>query len=311
MQTIDTFDNITAFTERIITQLQKTFPKYNVYVSNVTKNNDTSITGVTVAPHPTGLAPIIYMEPYFEKMQQNYPFERIMKDIITSVQETIDCNVLKEINYKNMQDFNKVKNRICYKLVNTALNRNTLEKLPHRDYLDLSIIYYILLNANATETISARVTNELMQHWNINEETLFELASKNTPKINRGVVMTMDTVLKQTSAKYEKHKNFDFDKSKPTFPMVPLYVATTWDKSYGAAVLLYKDVLKTIGAKIGSLCIIPSSVHEFIFTPYGKNSAEDVNNIIRTVNQNELKPNEILSYNCYHYNAETDELTIA
>ena len=51
--------------------------------------------------------------------------------------------------------------------------------------------------------------------------------------------------------------------------------------------------------------MIPSSVHEFlIIKDDGTPKAKDLNKMIRDVNKNVLNPRDILSDQCYHYDAE-------
>ena len=75
-----------------------------------------------------------------------------------------------------------------------------------------------------------------------------------------------------------------------------------------STVNLRKNFAKAINS---SYYIIPSSVHELILLPrFGMESAQDIRDMIQTVNDTELSNEEILSYSLYHYDMEEDRLEI-
>ena len=51
--------------------------------------------------------------------------------------------------------------------------------------------------------------------------------------------------------------------------------------------------------------MLPSSVHEFILIKDdGKPNARDLNKMVRNVNETVLEPRDLLSSQCYHYDAK-------
>lgn len=53
---------------------------------------------------------------------------------------------------------------------NTEQNKSFLEQVPHREFQDLSIIYKLVVNADAESIQSIRVTNSLAERLGTNEE---------------------------------------------------------------------------------------------------------------------------------------------
>ena len=59
------------------------------------------------------------------------------------------------------------------------------------------------------------------------------------------------------------------------------------------------------------LLLIPSSVHEWIIFPEGKEEIDTINWMIQGINQNEVSPEERLADHAFYYDREKDEIRIA
>ena len=79
-------------------------------------------------------------------------------------------------------DWDAVKDRILFKLVNTDINRKALEEeeIVHIDWYDMSIVFYIELNKNDDKLVSLQVTESLKDLWGVTAETIDEYAFDNT-----------------------------------------------------------------------------------------------------------------------------------
>ena len=63
--------------------------------------------------------------------------------------------------------------------------------------------------------------------------------------------------------------------------------------------------LERVFAKIGSFYVLPSSVHEVLILPDdGEPKARDLNEMIRTINENEVLPQDRLSDIAYHFDGK-------
>lgn len=61
----------------------------------------------------------------------------------------------------------------------------------------------------------------------------------------------------------------------------------------------------------GDFYIIPSSIHELIAVPVLAQGLEELREMVKEVNDNQLAPEEILGYEVYRYNRETGEVEVA
>ena len=81
-----------------------------------------------------------------------------------------------------------------FKLINTAQNRAFLRTVPHIDFLDLSIVFYVLLEITDEGTASMAVTLEHAEQWGVSAEQLWEDAGENVKRLLPAEFFTMNYV---------------------------------------------------------------------------------------------------------------------
>ena len=86
---------------------------------------------------------------------------------------------------------------------------------------------------------------------------------------------------------------------------IPMYVATVPDFRFGAKVLAYPGFFEHAAAVVGgSYYILPSSIHELIIlADDGTSTVEELQNMVREINQTEVSESDFLSDEVYHYDA--------
>lgn len=185
-----------------------------------------------------------------------------------------------------LKDILASKDKIIYQLVNTEWNKGMLEKVPHREFLDLSIIYRILVGNSETDLRAAVINNQLAEQIGLSEEQLYALAKENTEKL-----LPLKIVM---------------------VPWVEdMYALTNNAGVNGAVCMLYENGLCTIAQEFDSnLYILPSSTHEIIAIPTA-GELETLLDIVKLVNEEEVHPTERLSNSVYHYDRESREITLA
>lgn len=309
-------NTINDFADAVHTALSAAFSDHRIEAVNVTKNNGVHLTGLTIYPKNKKVAPTIYLEPYFTVLQSGQTLAAVIDQIISSCTAALSC-ASSGIDVEDLTDFAHVKDKICYKLVGRNKNNEFLSAVPHRDYLDMAIVYYLQTAITDSGTATVTVTNDLAHIWGVDESELYDLARKNTPRMNRGIVLTLSDVLdgKATASTHQEcgtdvYDCFDISRSKEK--ILPMYVVTNTAKTFGAAVILYDGLLKDVTEYICSSGVyaIPSSVHEFICIPDTFGNVEYIKQMVRDINSSEVQPDEVLSDNIYHYDVTTRELKV-
>ncbi len=309
-----TIKTINDFTIAVHTALATKFPEYKIEAVNVTKNNDVHLTGITIKPQNKKVAPTLYMEPYFAALKSGQTLAAVIDQIISSCTAALSCSN-SGIDAEDITDFEHVKDKICYKLVGRNKNSEFLSAVPHRDYLDLAIVYYLQTTITDNGTATVTVTNDLAHIWGVDESELYDLARKNTPRLNRGIVLALSDTLSGCTNTPQAHsiQTYDgYDFSTRSSEILPMYIATNTTKTYGAAVILYDGLLKDVAEYLScsGIYAMPSSIHEFICIPDTFGSIEYIKQMVQEINSTEVRPDEVLSDNIYHYDAATRELTV-
>ncbi|SDB12406.1 hypothetical protein SAMN02910298_00636 [Pseudobutyrivibrio sp. YE44] len=203
--------------------------------------------------------------------------------------------------------------KVVFKVVGKERNEELLKMVPHIDYLDLAIIFYLYFKEDELygygETGGLLIQNSFLDYWKVDVNTLMMAAMENTPKHLglkiRGIFSTIATYLNDDSL---------MDIAEEEDKATPLYVATNNSALYGAGVLIYKDMLKAMAAKLDSdLFIIPCSVHEIIIGKIMEDcdySLDSLKEMIWYVNRHDLLEEDVLSDNLYYYKRSTGELGI-
>ena len=309
-----TIKTINDFTIAVHTALATKFPEYKIEAVNVTKNNDVHLTGITIKPQNKKVAPTLYMEPYFAALKSGQTLAAVIDQIISSCTAALSCSN-SGIDAEDITDFEHVKDKICYKLVGRNKNSEFLSAVPHRDYLDLAIVYYLQTTITDNGTATVTVTNDLAHIWGVDESELYDLARKNTPRLNRGIVLALSDTLSGCTNTPQAHsiQTYDgYDFSTRSSEILPMYIATNTTNTYGAAVILYDGLLKDVAEYLScsGIYAMPSSIHEFICIPDTFGSIEYIKQMVQEINSTEVRPDEVLSDNIYHYDAATRELTV-
>lgn len=197
-----------------------------------------------------------------------------------------------------LREYGEVKPFIEYRLINARMNAGRLADMPHRLVEDLAVTCHI---SYQDERLGGRcsigVTNGLLCEWGVSEEELFSVAEANTIRRNPPVMTPMESML-----------------GLPYPGRSGLYVLSNPGRIDGAAVVLYPGFLRRISAGFkDDLILIPSSIHEMLMIPWETyynriGYPNGIAEIISSVNQSEVEPNEVLSDHPYLYRREIDSI---
>ena len=225
---------------------------------------------------------------YFNNMFEYYNgTDATIEEIALKVFETMLEGVNQtEVTENGLPDKDKFINNIFFQLINTEKNKTLLLDTPHREYLDLSIIYRYAVNLSDNDIATAMINYSLMDEFKLTEKELYEAAYKNTIKIL---------------------------KPKVTSPGLPGFYMITNDLNiFGANGILYKDIVAKEAKKLGTdIYLIPSSMHEFLIQPVSDTlKPKDLKEVIKDANENVIDPEDYLSDSLYIYRLETDTVEV-
>ncbi len=271
---------------------------FAVRVSDVRKNNGIVLKGLSAIQDGKNAAPTIYLNDFYSKLLAGTSLDEILRDCVRII-ENSDFGPVENLDF--IRDYDKAKDRIFYKLINTEKNKDNLQNIPHLNFLDLSIVFYIVVSCGNGDTGTILVNNQILDGFLVTVDRLFEDAKINTIKKLKSVIKPIEEILSDlhSNLDIEEDLNICSDDEGNSF----MYVLTNLKKLNGAACILDKEMLMNFAnSKHSDFYIIPSSIHEVILVPLREEiSSEALREMIRQVNSTEVEPMEILSDSLYMF----------
>lgn len=291
---------IDEFVEAMRERIQEQYPDCEVRATPVMKNNDTRWSGITIFTAEGGLAPTIYVDGLYREYLEGSPMEELVSEYIRRYEESA-MEAYPAL--PDFTDFGAVKDLVCLRLVNRGRNRENLKGMPHRDFLDLAVTYFIPVTLEGTGEGRIAVTDRHFGLWGVDGDTLYRHALENTHRLLPVMLVPLEELVWEMTGIRPKEKT-------PASDMHILYRGCRGNST--AAVLLDAPVLQKFAEEHGDFYILPSSIFEVILVPAGPGPADAkyYSGMVRDVNRTSLSPDEILSDNAYYYHAGTGEIEI-
>ena len=235
----------------------------------------------------------------FRDVNEGESMDRAAIKMVNTIEANIDVVKTKESEVKDfVSDYEKVKDHTYLRLI--PGNSPVLTETPHRMIEDMALVVNIHLENFSDENgrSCVVVTKPLMDMYGINEAQLFADAEKNSLAEEPLVFTPLCDMIRSLIESNEV--------PSPEEAGIVTYIATNKSGFHGASVLAYPEFAEKAAETIGgSFYMLPSSVHEFILIKDdGKPNAKDLNKMVKNVNETVLEPRDLLSNQCYHYDAK-------
>ena len=303
----------TDFTDELKNVLQKKLgDKYSIERQNVLKNNNVVFIGISIQKKNKKLAPTIYIDSFYEDYLRGSALEDIADNLISVYKKEIPKG---DIDIEFFTNYSMVKKNICFKLINRSKNEELLADIPYIEFLDLAIVFFYCHVSSELGEGSILIRNSHMDMWKCSKDDLLKRAKKNMPKMYPVDICPMGDIIRDLMSNADDNVSngiFEEEELDIINKEVEMKVITNKKRFYGAASILYDDVLETLADQTeNGFYILPSSVHELIFLPYHKEiDTYNLKTTISEVNTTQLLPHEILSEHLYIYDKQNKCLRI-
>ena len=281
---------------------------HKVEIMEVSKNNGVVLTGLTVKNENLNIAPTVYLDGLYEDCQDGKDPELAAKVLIGSLEHGFPKS---RVDMSYFSDFEQVKDKVCFRVVNAERNAAALEGQPHVPFMDEAVTFFVPFYNDEIGSGSITVKNEHAEKWGVTTDDLMEAARVNTPRLFPPRCIRMDNVLLELTG----HGPKDYDEV-PVRPFkdeaFPMHVLTNQDRNYGAGVMKYDGYLQRVAdAAECDLYVIGSSVHELIILPKEEGMTADfLRGLVQEVNSTTVEKQDFLSDNVYQYDRQTQTLSI-
>lgn len=302
--------NYKQFQEVITREVEKQLSdNQRVEVHKVTKNNNVVFDSMVIMAEDHFLSPNFYLQYYYRLYLQGQSVEEIAEIIYLSYENTLE----REEEYKFDLSLEECRDKIVFRLVSWQSNEELLENVPYVPYLDMAVTFHCMVVDEGDEVGMIRVTNDLQNKWDMDIEELFKIALINTMDVFPSRIDTMqDTLIQVTSEIKGELEDFDFDDFVNYNENYMTYVVTNKRGIDGAAVILYPGLLLEIYQKMSTnYYLLPSSIHEMLAIPeYCDLHPQDLVEMVRSVNEQYVSEEEILSNHVYYFDKDYNRLRI-
>ena len=307
--------NYESFKTRVLKEFLDYMPEQyadcELEIRKVPKVNE-CLTGVVIKPKgkpKSFCSPTFYLERMYEQYKSCESFEKVMANQAIYLEESLKFIPEDVMNI----DFAKLKDKIVFQIVNTNENKEMINLCPHRSFLDLTIVYRVIVNLDNDGVSGFLVTNDIARLEELSENILFALALENTRKLfpfrTERIEDTMVRLMRRWGA-----EEIDVDSAFADLDLVPekerVYVISNDYEYFGANALMYKDVIENIAKKIGTDCyILPSSVHDLVVlsTEVFEKKSQLIK-LVRETNNDHVRISDRLSDNIYLFSIDDSSI---
>ena len=246
-------------------------------------------------PRGRSVLPTVSLNELYEEYCEDGDYEDQMRKVAIMMRNGVKTGkrLLPETDYR------KAKDKIVFQLVNTENNKDMLKGVPHRRFLDLSVVYRWGIDFSSSGVASVLITNDVAELMGLSEEELFTCARENTIRLLPPMFKDIRELIGEFMSDDEK---------MPDMPLGQrMYVITNRYNFAGANAMLYEEVLYDISKELGSdLLILPASVNELILlTASEEKDLEVLSNIVAEINTSEVDSSDRLSDSVYYYSVST------
>ena len=276
-----------------------------VEIRPVEKINE-NLDGLTLRLPHTNVSPTIYVNYLYEEYLHNSDYNDVLTRAAKVYADAMEDK--EDISVSSLIEDENIKEKIVFQIINTEQNREMLENMPHREFLNLSIIYRMVVDMDVEHGVSsAIITNVLAEKYKLDENELFKLAAENTKRLFPPIITPMSDIISRMFAGNMDDTMID---DIPSDEM--MYIISNKQGVNGAVSILFEDVLHNLAEKLDNdLYILPSSIHECILISAKCGDPYELAQMVTQINMSEVRLSERLSNQVYHYDKDLRKISLA
>ena len=288
------------FIEDVKARLDERGDDVTISVNTVNKLNE-SYEALTVTPIGSSIGVNVSIDRFYEAYTAGEPYGGIIDKAV----DVIDRGVMErpDLDISALTDYSQMKDKLVMEVVSSEANTELLERIPHKDIEDMSVVYRFVLSSDDTGRASILVTNQMLESMGVTPEELHADAMVNAPQLKPVEIKGMSEVLAEMMGREQAEM-------MGILPMAPedeqMYVATVPDKVHGAGVIAYQDFMEKAAERAGGdFFILPSSIHELLIVPdNGSIKLGELEAMVKDVNMTQVEPADKLTDSVYHYDSK-------
>ena len=294
--------------DNIPNYLPKEYLDSEITLEQVTKNNDSVMTGLAVRKPGEDGAPLIYLTDIYEDFLEGTSIHDICEAIARNVcrYDNLGFSISDiDLSYEAIRD------KLRIKAINSDANEQLLTGVISRDAgCGYSLVAYmdvdIGIDPNFGGTI--QITRDMAALFDYSDRQVIHDAVMGSLQYGGARLNRIQDVVMFRSPCTDLLTQDPGD-NQPAGPMV----LTNSDGVLGASVLFLPGIKEKVAETVGgSYYVLPSSIHEFLIIPEDENTnPQDLAEMVKRVNESMVAPEEQMGNRVLRYDAETKSLDIA
>lgn len=252
----------------------------------------------------SNVSPTVYLDDAFTRYQGGESVDTIVSEIAAKVATAYDNRPNFDVSSITAEN---AKQHITLAVINSEKNQELLDKTPHYDIGDVSVIPRWKVSEDATFVVS----NDVTASMGLTPEEVLRLGQQNINSTEFSI-KTMREAMLGILAK----DGMDPEYAAALIPESDgneIIVLTTMDGFQGAKAILSDDALNAVREKLNGqdFYILPSSVHEVLCVPdNGSMTPKDLREMVVSVNSTEVSPQDFLSDNIFRFDGNKIKMVI-
>lgn len=276
--------------------------EYHIELSQTKKNNGVLKDVLYIRKDEEECVPCFYMEELYQSYCMGEAILGLAEHMVNIVKG--ECEKVKEqVKWLKCTDW--IKKNLFLRLVHLEKNREVLEDSVYSEYMDLAYVVYVVTEISRDGIKCFRLPKQMWESLELGEiHTCFPRLIENTRRLFPEKLEYICYGLEKEVSEPAELSEFLKDvREGEALIANRLYVLSNQRRVNGATVLLYPEILETVGKRFGGgYYIIPSSIHEVLLLKENPGENEEkLNEMVWEVNQAVVAPEEVLSNHVYYY----------
>lgn len=267
------------FVNEVISGLQSRLTDCEIVQTTKDLTNGLTKVGVSIRPNGENIAPIIYLDGFYE---DNLP----VKDTIDAIVKIYEEHKNPDIDVNWFSDFEKVKPMLRARLYNKSTKAEVFRSAGEYGFDDLIIIPYVNVDMGPSNRGAVRIMENHLGVWGVSADEVIDIALGNTARFGKITDMA-DFMSDRTGLPSEM------------FPKGLMNVVNLTENcgEYGAiSAVTCRSQLREMYPD--GYYVIPASIHECIVVPI-IDGFGDITEMVKAVNASVVAPEEVLSDHVY------------
>ena len=276
---------------------------YQIDKNETVENNGIPKYGVRVRERGREeLTATFYLGEDYTRFQSSEDFEACIGELKRRIDKIIGQGQAKELR-TIVPDWNRIKRYIFPIVINTEKNEELMEKVIHRPFLDMTVMFRAVLGEIEEGWLYVDMDDDLLEMWNVTRQELEELSYANLER--EGGRLYSCGELKEGAF------NGKIEEISPGTALqeICMYILTNEEQMYGAAQILNRQLLRKIAGE-RNLYLLPCSLHELIvLVDDGSIESGELSKVMQDI-EISMKEETLLQEHPYYYDFARDEIRI-